>query len=152
MNAAASKAVTPFTLSNIAGDEVRFAGARPAVVCFVKEDCPTCREVMPVLAAMYEVFAEHLDFHVVGQTGGGNAVLTREFAPPFSLLDDSALRVSFESDIETVPTLRVTGADGTTDAELVGFVREEWQATIGDLRRRFGAAECALDWLSLIHI
>ncbi len=142
-------AVAPFTLRNLADEDVTFAGDRPAIVCFVKEDCPTCREVMPVLAAMHAVFASHLDFHVVGQTTDGNAVLEREFAPPFSLLDDSALKVSFGAEIETVPTLRVIGGDGVADAELVGFVREEWQAMVGDLRRLHDTDECALDWAAL---
>ena len=141
--------VAPFTLENLAGQSVDFVGDRPALVCFVKEDCPTCREVMPVLVAMHHAFASHVDFHVVGQTADGNAILDDEFAPPFSLLDDSALRVSFDADIETVPTLRLTGAEGATEVEQVGFVREDWQAMISDLRRRFDAEECAIDWPAL---
>ena len=31
-------AIAPFTLRNLADEDVTFAGDRPAIVCFVKED------------------------------------------------------------------------------------------------------------------
>lgn len=65
---------------------------------------------MPVLAAMFETFAPVVDFHVIGQTKEGNETLTREFSPPFSLMDDSALKVSYGADIETVPTSATASA------------------------------------------
>ncbi len=117
--------LAPFTLTDLTGQQIRYSGKRPSLVCFIKEDCPTCREVMPVLCTMYEAFAEHLDFFVVGQTAAGNQLLSRDFGPPFSLLDDSALKVSYQTDIETVPTLLLTDADGRTRTEQVGFVRDD---------------------------
>tara|TARA_B100000519_G_scaffold71755_1_gene61745 strand:- start:1073 stop:2647 length:1575 start_codon:yes stop_codon:yes gene_type:complete len=142
-------AVPAFSLANQAGENVAFVGNAPAIVCFVKEDCETCRTVMPVLAAMYETFAGTVDFHVIGQTTDGNAVLLDEFSPPFSLLDDSELTVSFETDIETVPTLVIVGQAGETQAAHVGFVREDWQDVISDLQRTFVTAECPVDWPAL---
>ena len=53
-------AVPPFSLQNTRGDDVSFPGARQSLVCFVKEDCPTCREVMPVLAAMSQALEERV--------------------------------------------------------------------------------------------
>ncbi|MEM9623692.1 MAG: TlpA family protein disulfide reductase [Pseudomonadota bacterium] len=140
--------VVPFSLHNSRGEAVSFPGKRQTLVCFVKEDCPTCREVMPVLGAMHAALSEHVDVHVLGQTEAGNAVLEQEFAPPFSILDDSSLKVSFATDIDTVPTLFWTDADGQPLKTLVGFVREEWQALSDELNGQVGAAT-TLDWDSL---
>jgi len=123
-----SMAVPPFSLQDSRGENVSFPSGKPSLVCFVKEDCPTCKEVMPVLAALSDAFADHLDIHVIGQTLEGNAVLEETFAPPFSLLDDSTLKVSFASDIDTVPTLFYTDDAGEPSKTLVGFVRDEWRA------------------------
>ncbi|MEM7017769.1 MAG: TlpA disulfide reductase family protein [Pseudomonadota bacterium] len=138
-----------FSLADLAGQQISFPDKRPGVVCFIKEDCPTCREIMPVLAAMFDAFAEHIDFHVIGQTAAGNQQLIDEFQPPFNILDDSTLKVSFTTDIETVPTLLLTDAQGGTESERIGFVRDEWQALVSDMLNRFGVSECALDWPSL---
>ena len=143
-----SKKVGPpqFSLTDLVGQQVSFPGSRPSLVCFVKEDCPTCRTVMPVLAAMYETFAEHVDFHMIGQTAAGNQRLTDEFELPFNLLDDSALQVSFATDIESVLTLFFTNAQGQMKSERIGFVRDEWQALVSDMLNQFDVGECDLDW------
>ncbi len=141
--------VTSFSLTGLSGQETSFSTDRASVVCFVKEDCPTCRTVMPVLAAMFKTFADHIDFHVIGQTAEGNRQLAEEFELPFDLLDDSALKVSFDTDVETVPTLLVTNAKGQTESEIIGFVREEWQALVDDLIQQFSGSECDLDWSAL---
>ncbi len=104
---------------------------------------------MPVLASLYEAFADHVDFFVVGQTADGNQILAEEFKLPFSLLDDSALKVSFATDVETVPTLLMTNAEGHTKSERIGFVREEWQALVSDMLNQFKGSECTLDWTAL---
>tara|TARA_B110000196_G_scaffold140789_1_gene121947 strand:+ start:927 stop:2369 length:1443 start_codon:yes stop_codon:yes gene_type:complete len=104
---------------------------------------------MPVLAALYEAFADHADFYVIGQTAEGNQILADEFKLPFILLDDSALKVSFASDIETVPTLLFTNTEGQTESEKIGFVREEWQTLVSDLQNQFAGTECTLDWTVL---
>ncbi|MCY4533364.1 MAG: redoxin domain-containing protein [Gammaproteobacteria bacterium] len=141
--------LTSFSLTDLTGQQVSFPGNRPSLVCFVKEDCPTCRTVMPVLASLYEAFADHVDFFVVGQTADGNQILAEEFKLPFSLLDDSALKVSFATDVETVPTLLMTNAEGHTESERIGFVREEWQALASDMLNQFKGSECTLDWTAL---
>ena len=141
--------VEPFSLKNLHGDNVSFPGSRESLVCFVKEDCPTCREVMPVLAAFARAFEQVLDIHVVGQTEAGNAVLEEDFKPPFSLLDDSTLKVSFAADIDTVPTLFFSDKQGHPQSTLIGFVRDEWQALATELATRAGVVEPDLDWSRL---
>lgn len=141
--------VAPFALNDSAGQAVGFPGTRPSLVCVIKGDCPTCRVVMPVLAAMHESFSEQMDFYVIGQTAAGNQQLMDEFQPPFNILDDSALKVSFDTDIETVPTLLLTDAKGETETELVGFVRDEWQPMVEDTLNRIGGGQCNLEWSAL---
>ena len=139
----------PFSLNNLTGETYNFPGLRPSLVCFIKEDCPTCRIVMPVLAAMYDSFGEQIDFYVIGQTAAGNQQLADEFQPPFSILNDDTLKVSFEADIETVPTLLLTDEKGKTVTQRVGFVRDEWQPMVEDLINTLGVESCELDWSSL---
>ena len=65
-------ALSPFQLADMTGETRSFSGKAQTIVCFIKEDCPTCREVMPVLVSMHEALAQHLEFLVVGQTIDGN--------------------------------------------------------------------------------
>jgi len=141
--------VPPFSLADGAGHDVNFPGERESLVCFVKEDCPTCREVMPVLAAFARTFKDHLDIHVVGQTKRGNTILEENFDLPFKLLDDSTLKVSFAADIDTVPTLFMSDADGAPLTTLIGFVRDEWQALATKLASTHATELVSLEWSAL---
>ena len=141
--------LSPFQLIDLAGSTRSFPSERQSIVCFVKEDCPTCREVMPVLAAMHAALASKLDVLVVGQTVEGNKKLQQDFDLPFSLLDDSALKVSFATDIETVPTLLVTDAAGSVVSEQVGFVRDDWKSLLNELCEQQQSNELVLDWAAL---
>ena len=135
-----------FLLSDEQGTSHSFPGSRGAVICFVKEDCPTCNDVMPALAGMQAAFCDVLDFFVPGQTAQGNRVLTERHGLQFPLLDDSTLKVSFAFDIDTVPTLIVCDAEGRAERTLVGFVREEWQQLAVDLAERHSVAGPELAW------
>ena len=141
--------VPAYQLENLAGETVASPQGTQALICFVKEDCPTCKEVMPVLDAFYRQFSPHMPMHVIGQTQEGNAALAQAYQPPFSLLDDSALQVSFAADIETVPTLLVLDSAGEIASTLVGFVKEEWQQLAADLAQESATAGVKLDWASL---
>ena len=141
--------VPPFSLTNTQSEQISFPSGKASLVCFVKEDCPTCREVMPVLAAMAQAVGDTLDFHVIGQTEAGNQKLLETFEPPFAILDDSSLKVSFASDIDTVPTLVWSDAQGEPAQTLIGFVKEEWLALSETLTNSEGVAAPSLDWQSL---
>lgn len=141
--------VPPFSLQNALGENVSFPGSRVSLTCFIKEDCPTCREVMPVLAQLHATFADTMDIHIVGQTTAGNAKLASDFQPPFSLLDDSTLKVSFASDIDTVPTLVYSDANGKSQESLIGFVRQEWQDLTERLAKENNSSQVDLEWQTL---
>ena len=122
-----------YELANLDGERVSSPQAEGALICFIKEDCPTCKEVMPVLDAFFRQYGERMPVQVIGQTQAGNAALAAAFAPAFSILDDSALQVSFAANVETVPTLVRTDAAGAEIARLVGFVKDEWHAMSAQL-------------------
>jgi thiol-disulfide isomerase/thioredoxin len=145
--------VAPFSLQNLTGEDVSFPGegadTTDSLVCFVKEDCPTCREVMPVLSALYASFGQNMNIHVVGQTQAGNDTLAADFNPPFSLLDDSTLKVSFATDIDTVPTLFWSDSKGQPKQTLIGFVRDEWRSLAEALADTLDTGAPDLDWQAL---
>jgi thiol-disulfide isomerase/thioredoxin len=90
------------------------------IVAVVKESCPTCHLVAPVLAQLVE--------HSVPLT-----VYTQDnllFPPGVSPLDDTALEVSYRLEIEAVPTL-VRIEEGRVVDRLAGWSRPEWEALTG---------------------
>ena len=141
--------MVPFMLSDSRGEAVSFPAGRGALCVFVKEDCPTCREIMPLLVQLHEAFHGHLDVHVIGQTSAGNALLEENFSTPFALLDDASLKVSFATDIDTVPSLFLTDASGDTVHSLVGFAREEWQDLVHRLKQEHPQAQADIEWDTL---
>jgi len=112
------------------------------IVVFLKEDCPTCKQALPVINAAAATGCAVVG---IGQTSDGNASMVESGLVTFPLLDDSALGVSFEQDIETVPTLLVIAADGNVRSRLEGFVRAEWQALLGEVINE----PLQLDWSTL---
>ena len=118
----------PFSLADMSGRDFAFpaSGAEQTVVCFVKEDCPTCNLVMPLLQALHQNGA--IRVLAPGQTAEGNRILIERHGLTLPVLDDSTLKVSFAYDVETVPLLLLADSDGREIERLVGFDRDEWRA------------------------
>ena len=135
-----------FLLEDDAGGASSFPGSKPALICFVKEDCPTCNEVMPVIEAFFQAFASDVDILVPGQTLEGNRTLTATHGLSVPVLDDSSLKVSFAYDVEIVPSVYLADATGQSQRMLVGFVREEWQALAEQLSKDTGLEAPDIDW------
>ena len=131
-----------FSLADMAGGDRTFPTGAPALVCFVKEDCPTCNLVMPVLQAAHD--AGEVPLLTAGQTTDGNRTLIERHGLTVPLLDDSTLKVSFAYDVETVPLVLLANGDGEEVDRLVGFDRGEWQAFFDN---HLPGAE--VDWESL---
>ena len=134
-----------FSLTNAGGARHVFPGQREALIAFIKEDCPTCNLAVPVIDALFMAHGGDIDFFVAGQTVDGNAKLAEVHGLAVPILDDSALKVSFEFDIDTVPTLFWANAEGEMIREVIGFVREEWQTLDAEL----SDATADVDWESL---
>ena len=121
----------PFSLADMSGANYVFPlGARArgkhTLVCFVKEDCPTCNLVMPLLQTLHD--SRDVLVLAPGQTADGNRALIERHGLTLPLLDDSILKVSFAYDVETVPFLLLADADGGEVDRLVGFDRVEWRS------------------------
>jgi hypothetical protein len=86
----------------------------------VKEDCPTCRLVVPALRQI----GDGLDLRVFYQDDGDF------LAGLGSVVDDTSLEISFRLGIETVPTL-VRFEDGQETGRVVGWSRTDWEALTG---------------------
>ena len=89
------------------------------LVVVVKEECETCRMVVPVLAEL------------AGATTV--TVFTQDdpaFPPGIDAIHDADLAVSWHHDIETVPTL-LKVVDGAEVDRTVGWSRPEWEAVAG---------------------
>jgi len=122
-----------FTLTDGDGRERAFPSGRPSLLAFVKEDCPTCGLSMPLIQAAHEAFGETVDVLAIGQEAEGNAVLVDRYALTAPMLDDSALHTSYAYDLDTVPTLILTGPDGAEQKRFIGFGRDDWQDLFCDL-------------------
>jgi hypothetical protein len=143
-----SAALPPFALSDTSGTTLSFPTGRHALLCFVKEDCPTCVLSMPLIVAAQQAFGGAVDVWAIGQDAAGNAALVERFALPGPMLDDSALGVSYRYDLDTVPTVILAGPDGTELRQFVGFGRQDWQDLFAELARLSGKAVPAVDWAS----
>jgi len=94
------------------------APVRNGFVAVVKQDCPTCRLVVPVLQ---QIAASH------------PLVIATQDDPSFpdaDATDDTSLELSLSFDIETVPTL-LRVEDGVVAGRTEGWSRERWESLVG---------------------
>ncbi|HLZ72205.1 MAG TPA: TlpA family protein disulfide reductase [Dehalococcoidia bacterium] len=145
---ATSRTLPRFTLTDGEGNERTFPTGRHALLCFVKEDCPTCRLSMPLIEAASRAFGEALDVWAIGQDAPGNARLVEGFNLSVPMLDDSALKVSYVYDLDTVPTIILADGSGAPLRQFVGFDKAEWLELVRELARLSGGAAPAIDWAS----
>ena len=138
-----------FALMDAEGTERRFPTGRPSLICFVKEDCPTCNLVMPVLDAFHRAWGDKADILVLGQTKEGNAVLAERHGLSVPILDESACKVSFANDVETVPTVIWCDGEGQERTKRIGFVRGEWQDLEEQIQTELGTDASGMDWTTL---
>ena len=143
-----TRTLPPFSLRDAGGRERRFPTGRHALLCFVKEDCPTCRLSMPLIEAAHRAFGEALDIWAIGQDAAGNARLVDEFGLSVPMLDDSALRVSYAYDLDTVPTVILADGTGVEQRRFVGFGKADWLELVRELARLSGSEAPAIDWTS----
>lgn len=89
------------------------------IVVVVKRDCATCEMLVPVLEVLHR---DH-----------GLTIITQD-DPTFPAIEgtihDADLRLSWQTDIETVPTL-LRRVDGEEISRTVGWSRSQWEALTG---------------------
>jgi len=85
-------------------------------IAFVKQDCPTCTLIEPVLSQLADL--------------GILKTVYSQDNPEFPALgitkDDSELELSFRLEIETVPTL-LKVSNGEETNRIVGWLKQEWE-------------------------
>lgn len=91
---------------------------RDGFLAVVKQDCPTCRLVVPVL----EEIARERRLVVATQDDPS--------FPDAGVTDDTSLELSLAFDIETVPTL-LRVEDGEVVDRTVGWSRDLWEKLVG---------------------
>jgi hypothetical protein len=135
-----------FALNDDSGSERRFPTGRNAVLVFVKEDCPTCVLSAPLIDAMGAAFGEAVDTLAITQDEAGTGPFRALLPSGMPVLDDSALRVSYAYDLDTVPAVILAGPDGERLGGFVGFAKTDWQDLFGHLARMTGRAAPEVDW------
>ena len=135
-----------FTLADAAGASYGFPSGRYALLCFVKEDCPTCVLSMPLIEAAAQAFGEAMDVWAIGQDAGGNARLVERFALSAPMLDDSKLAVSFSYDLDTVPTIILADGNGAEVERFIGFGKSDWQSLFHALISKTLSPAPVVDW------
>ena len=135
-----------FTLRDSRGEPVAFPAGRNALLCFVKEDCPTCGLSMPLIEQAHRAFSEKVDVLAIGQDREGNETLIKRHELTAPMLDDSALKTSFSYDIEIVPTIILTNATGEEIRRFSGFGRDDWRDLFSELDRMTGLSAQPVTW------
>ncbi len=137
-----------FSLTDGRGEARTIPSGRPSLICFVKADCPTCALAVPVLEAFHRAYGNACDVVLLDQTAGQDGFAAQD-GLSLPILDETGCRVSFDTDIEIVPTLIWTDGTGAVKAWHVGFVREEWEALSHALARDTALVPAQVDWASL---
>ncbi|MPZ97867.1 MAG: redoxin domain-containing protein [Dehalococcoidia bacterium] len=136
-----------FGLRDNSGELRSFPTARSALLCFVHEDCETSNLSMPLIERAHVEFGDMVDVWAIGQDdAAGTAKLVERHGLTVPVLDDSALLVSFEYDIETVPTVILADDDGYEVRRIVGFGRADWDHLFEDLGAIAGVSPPDIDW------
>jgi hypothetical protein len=118
----------------------------PALLCFVKEDCPTCGMTMPLIEAASVAFQGELDVLAIGQDAAGNARLLERHALNVPMIDDSDLKLSYAFKVEVVPTIILADTGGAQLRRFEGFGKSDWQSVIADAAHLAGGPEPGIDW------
>jgi hypothetical protein len=142
-----SRSPSGFSLDDLDGEPRRFPTGRPALICFLKEDCHTCNLVAPILETFHRTWGGQADIWILGQSGQGNLVLKDRHGLSLPILDESACKTSFAWDFEIVPAVFWTDAEGTLKSGTEGFVRQEWQDLARGIAADLQAPQAQVNWL-----
>jgi len=127
-----------------------FPGGRAALLCFVKEDCPTCGMTMPLIEAASQALRGKVDVLAIGQEAAGNALLIERHQLTAPMLDDSDLKVSYTYNVEIVPTIILAAAGGAELRRFEGFGKSDWQSVLSQAGHLAGGPEprpgFQIDW------
>ncbi len=118
----------PFSLTDIHGVDRSVPTGAKTLLCFVKEDCPTCNLVAPLLEVTHR--QGNADVLIVGQTTEGNEQLVANHQLTVPVLDDSTLIVSFTYELDSVPHAILIDEAGELCKTTIGFNKTEWRTLL----------------------
>ncbi|MEM6962232.1 MAG: TlpA family protein disulfide reductase [Myxococcota bacterium] len=102
-----------------------------------------------MLRVLQQSFSDAIDVVLVGQSGKGNAVYRDRHDLGMPFLDDTSCEVSFNWDIEIVPSVFWLDAGGAVKAHFEGFVRAEWEALAAEIASETNLPEADITWTDL---
>ncbi|MFN0095745.1 MAG: TlpA family protein disulfide reductase, partial [Dehalococcoidia bacterium] len=135
-----------FTLTDSGGIDRVFPTGKLTLLVFVKEDCPTCVLSAPLIDAAGLAFGRVMETWLITQDHEGPATFEARLNSGMPVLDDSALKVSYRYDLDTVPAVILTDGVGTKLREFIGFGRDDWRDLFTDLSQRTGKPTPEVDW------
>ena len=121
------RAPTNFALPDAEGGLRQFPPAGPVLLALVKEDCDTCNLTLPLLESLHRASSDGLDVWVAVQKRDDIDVLRERHDLTMPLLDDDDLDLSYDADIDTVPTLFLYDRSNRCEIETYGFDKHEWR-------------------------
>lgn len=125
-----------FELKDLEGESLKFEPAgdgRPALLVFFETDCPTCRLTFPYLNRLAGL-AGNAGSRVIGISQDGVAETARfaeAMGVQFPILLDSNLEISRLYGPVAVPTLFLTGPDGSIARTQIAFDKAELNEIAG---------------------
>ena len=133
------------------GVERQFPPPGPCLLALVKEDCDTCNLTLPLLEAVHRAGNGGLDVWVAVQKQDDIPVLKDRHDLTMPLLDDDALDLSYDTDIDTVPTLFLYDESHECTLQTFGFDRHEWRELSDEAMTLSGQSghDAGIDWESL---
>ena len=135
-----------FSLHDMQGGNYDFPNGKTSLLCFVKEDCPTCQLSLPLIEIIQKTFSSVVEVLLIGQDHAGNISMIETHQLATSLLNDDALKVSFEYDLDTVPTIFLTDSVGNALMQFIGFGKQDWIDLIQKLSDITGIPVPAIQW------
>ncbi len=116
-------------------------GRGPALLVFVKEDCPTCEYTLPLVDRIYQNYpGSKGSIVVIAQEGVFAALkMVQDWGIHMPvLLDQDPFAVSEEYGVVFVPTFFSVGQDGKIEGSFESFAREELKAINEEIARFSG--------------
>lgn len=141
-----TETLKPFALEDRSGNSMDVPTGRASLLCFLKDDCPTCQIALPIIDAFHRAYGEQIDIIAVDQSDPAGGGVYAGDRTDIAILDDSACKTAFDYDIETVPTLIISDPGGTVGNTVAGFVKEEWHALSQRLAEVSGESAADINW------
>ncbi len=145
------KSPKKFSLVDEMGEEFTFPSHRACLIAFVKEDCETCNLTLPILEVIHKTVETKLDVLAISQKLEDIEILRNRHNLTFKILDDDSLAISYQAELDTVPSVFLYDENSQCKIQLFGFVRDEWELLLTESLALADKTDAIvpIDWKSL---